>query len=216
MKSCWPSNLERQNVGLVLRVFNESTAAALQLHASRENLSSHTSVFISLITNIWKIFNVNTPNKGFRLNDTNSMPLRNNDVRFSFLSEVVEWLDNWKMMPGKLGKLNSQTFTSFRHSSIALRNTVNILTGSRGFIFVLSSFLQNDPLEHRFSLYRMMSGAQYIVMLSQMLETERRIKLSGVLKLSLLPSQLIVQFLWKNFLKHFLIRHAKTIQQLMI
>ena len=105
VKSCWPSNLERQNVGLALRVFNGSTAAALQLHATRENLSSQTSEFISLITNIWKIFNVNTPNKGFRLNDTNSMSLRNNDVSFSFLSKVVEWLDNWKMMPGKLGKL---------------------------------------------------------------------------------------------------------------
>ena len=79
VKSCWPSNLERHNVGLALRVFNESTAAALQLHASRENLSSQTSEFISLITNICKIFNVNTPNKGFRLNDTNSIPLRNND-----------------------------------------------------------------------------------------------------------------------------------------
>ena len=183
VKSCWPSNLERQNVGLALRVFNESTAAALQLHASRENLSPQTCAFISLITNIWKIFNVNTPNKGFRLNDTNSMPLRNNDVRFSFLSKVVEWLDYWKMMPGKLGKLSSQTFTSFRHSCIALQNTVNILTGSRGFTFVLSSFLQNYPLEHHFSLYRMISRAQFNVTLSQILETEKRIKLSGILKL---------------------------------
>ena len=150
MKSCWPSNLERQNVGLVLRVFNESTAAALQLHASRENLSSHTSEFISLITNIWKIFNV------------------------------------------------------------------NILTGSRGFIFVLSSFLQNDPLEHHFSLYRMMSGAQYNVMLSQILETERRNKLSGILKLFSATFPANRPDSLKEFLKHFLIRNAKTIQQLMI
>ena len=37
MKFCWSSNLERQNFGLALRVFNESTVAALQLHASKEN-----------------------------------------------------------------------------------------------------------------------------------------------------------------------------------
>ena len=36
VKSCWPSNLERQNVGMALRIFNDSTAA------------------ISLITRIWK------------------------------------------------------------------------------------------------------------------------------------------------------------------
>ena len=86
-------------------------------------------------------------------------------------------------MPGKLGKLSSQTFTSFRHSCIALQNTVDILTRSRGFTFVLSSFQQNDPLEHHFGPYRMMSGAQYNVMLSQILETERPIKSSGILKL---------------------------------
>ena len=85
------------------------------------------------------------------------------------------------MISGKLGKLSSQTFTSFRHSCIALQNSVNILTGSSDFTFVLSSFLQND--EHHFSIYRMMSGAQYNVTLSQILETERRIKLSGILKL---------------------------------
>ena len=87
------------------------------------------------------------------------------------------------MISGKLGKLSSQTFTSFRHSCIALQNSVNILTGSSDFTFVLSSFLQNDPLEHHFSIYRMMSRAQYNVTLSQILETERRIKLSGILKL---------------------------------
>ena len=92
VKSCWPSNLERQNVGLTLRVFNESTAAALQLHASRENLSSQTSEFISLITNIWKIFNVNTPNKGFRFNDTNSMPLRNNETKQSDFHQFSTFL----------------------------------------------------------------------------------------------------------------------------
>ena len=161
MKSCWPSNLERQNVGLSLRVFNESTVAALQLHASKENYSSQTSEFISLITDISIIFYVNTSNKGSRLKDTYSMPLRNNYLRFSFISKIVQWLGSWKEMHGKFGKLRSQTFTSFQHSCIALQNTVNIFVGYCGFSYVLSSFLQNDPLKRRFSLYRMMSGAQY-------------------------------------------------------
>ena len=182
-KSCWPSNLERQNVGLALRIFNDSTSAALQLKRSKKELSVQTSEFISLITRIWKIFNVGTPNKGVRLNDTDSQPLRNNDTRFIFLSRVVEWLDFWKSMPGKHGKLTCQTFTSFRHSCICLQNTVNILTGPCQFAYVLSSFLQNDPIEHHFGLYRMMSGAQYNITLCQILETERRIKLSGILKL---------------------------------
>ena len=142
-----------------------------------------TSEFISLITGIWKIFNVGTPNKGVRLNDTDSQPLRNNDTRFIFLSRVVEWLDFWKSMSGKHGKLTCQTFTSFQHSCICLQNTVNILTGPCQFSYVLISFLQNDPIEHHFGLYRMMSGAQYNITLCQILETERRIMFSGILKL---------------------------------
>ena len=120
------------------------------------------------------------------------------------------------MLPGKLGKLSSQTFTNFRHTCIALQNTVNILTGSRGFTCVLSSFVQNDPSEHHFSLYRMMSGAQHNVTLSQILETKRRNKLSGILKpfSATIPANR-PDYL-KEFLKHFLIRHAKTIQHLMI
>ena len=35
-KSCWPSNLERQNVGLASRIFNDSTSAALQLKRSKK------------------------------------------------------------------------------------------------------------------------------------------------------------------------------------
>ena len=61
--------------------------------------------------------------------------------------------------------------------------TVNHLTQDCGFSYVLSSFLQNDPLEHHFGLYRMMSGAQYHVSLCQILDSERRIKLSNILKL---------------------------------
>ena len=44
-------------------------------------------------------------------------------------------------------------------------------------------FPQTDPLEHHFGLYRMMSGSNYHVSYGQILETERRLKISSVLKL---------------------------------
>ena len=92
-KSCWPSSL-RQNVNLALRIFDDSTAAALTVHALNNDQVSETAQFINLICKIWKIFNVITPNKGIRLNDELSMPLQNSDVRFQFLSEVTKWLEN--------------------------------------------------------------------------------------------------------------------------
>ena len=60
---------------------------------------------------------------------------------------------------------------------------VDHLTHNCGFDYVLTSRLQNDPIEHHFGLYRMMSGAQYHISYSQILESERRIKLSSMLKI---------------------------------
>ena len=117
------------------------------------------------------------------MNDELSLPLVNNDPRFHYLGRIVDWLDRWKTFPEKTGKLSTQTFTSFRHSCLALPKIVNHLTHNRGFSFVLSSFLQTDPLEHHFGLYRMMAGAHYHITYCQILETERRIKLSNIIKL---------------------------------
>ena len=178
-KSCWPSNLERQNVSLALRVFDYSTAAALAIQdSSRQTFNYQTSDFIKKITRVWKIFNVNTPVKGIHLKDEYYMPLRYNDARFSFLSHLISWLDNWLNMPDS-GKLSKQTFTSFKHSTKSLTKIVNHLTENCGFDYVLTSFLQNDPLEHHFGLYRMMAGTHYHITYCQILETERRLKLSS-------------------------------------
>ncbi|KAI6655366.1 hypothetical protein LOD99_2201 [Oopsacas minuta] len=170
----------------IFKIFEESTAAALNVsYQSRYHTStnSQTADFIAIICNVWKLFNINTPNKGILHKDEFSVPLTYNDIRFMFLQRVVDWAECWRVMPDKRGKLSPQTFTSFRHSCIALPCIVNHLTGNCGYSYVLSSFLQNDPLEHHFGLYRMMSGAQYHISYCQVLETERRIKLSSILKL---------------------------------
>ena len=50
-----------------------------------------------------------------------------------------------------------------------------------GFTYILSSRLQNDPLEQHFGVYRQMSGGQYNISVVQILESERRLKLSSIL-----------------------------------
>ena len=66
---------------------------------------------------------------------------------------------------------------------MCLPKIVNYLTNSCGFDYVLSSFLQNDSLEHHFGLYRMLSGAQYQVTACQAYASQRHLKISSVLKL---------------------------------
>ena len=183
-KACWPTSLERQNVSLALKIFDTSTLAALSIYNSAQtNFETQTTEFLDIIIKVWKIFNVNTTHKHIRLNDDFSKPLTCDDNRFIFLRLIVNWLARWRSRENKHGKLSPQTFTSFSHSCLALIEIVKHLTQNCGFDYVLTSRLQNDPIEHHFGLYRMMSGAHYHVSYSQIIESERRIKLSSILKI---------------------------------
>ena len=127
-KACYPSNFERQNVNLALKVFDESTVGALRIFPiSHPTIESNTADFVNLVLNIWKIFNFNVPKKDVRLKDEFSKILEFNDSRFPFLSRVVDWLERWSRSDRK-GKLSAQTFTSFKHSCLALPKIVNYLT----------------------------------------------------------------------------------------
>ena len=181
-KVCWPTSLECQNVNLALRVSNESTCAALKIQNDLHPDSiNDTSNFVDVLSKIWKIFNINTPLKHVRLNDEYSRPLTDKDWRFVFLDLVSNWLERWTI--GKGGKLSAQTFISFRHSCITFPLIIAHLIQNCGFEYVLSSRPQNDPIEHQFGLYRMMSCAQYHITYSQILESQRRLNLSNILKL---------------------------------
>ena len=52
-----------------------------------------------------------------------------------------------------------------------------------GISYVLTGFLQNDSLEKYLVVYRLMSGCNYNISICQILESERRIQLSNILKL---------------------------------
>ena len=133
-------------------MFHDSTCAALRIqNDSRSDSRNDTSNFVYVMTNIRKIFNINTPLKHVRLNDEYSRPLTNLDWRFIFLELVCNWLERWRSTVGKDGKLSAHTFTSFRHSCIALPLIVSLLTQNCGYEYVLSSRLQNEPIEHQFA-----------------------------------------------------------------
>ena len=66
-KSLHPHSIERQNVKLVLRIFCDSTAAALQtLGPHNEQLPNWegTLVFVKTILKFWNIVNVKSSYKG--------------------------------------------------------------------------------------------------------------------------------------------------------
>ena len=194
-KSCYPSSLERQNVKLVLKVHvvHESTIAgfAIQNEQRSPAFKSNTSDFVGILLSLWKIFNVNIPYKHVRLNDPMSKPLTFNDERFIFLTRIVYWLDAWQSLPEKGGKLSKQV----------LPQITNFLTETCGYSYLLTSFLQTDPLEHLFGLYRMMSVTNYHVSYLQILESERRLKVSNIL--SMFSSQPVPSTSFQEFIQSF-------------
>ena len=182
----WPSTLERKSVPLALAVWDQSTSNAVLLYNQKNNISNQTSQFISLITRFWKMCNIHSPGKDIRLRDPDSRVFTLQDERFEFFSRFVSWLQDWKTLNcfGRDGKLSSHTFISLIHTCRVLPRIVNYLTSDAcGFSYVLTGFLQNDSLEKHFGVYRLMSGCNYNISICQILESERRIKLSNILKL---------------------------------
>ncbi|KAI6648653.1 Transposable element P transposase [Oopsacas minuta] len=68
VKACFPSSIERQDVELVLKVFNGLTLSALEIPYEKrcEEYRNNTSTFVRILPTLWKIFNVSTPSKGIR------------------------------------------------------------------------------------------------------------------------------------------------------
>jgi hypothetical protein len=75
-KALYPSNLERQNVQLALKVFDEKVLVALDHFAAQTNKDVRgTQFFISVIIKLWRIINVKSSNKGIRKRDSDSVPI---------------------------------------------------------------------------------------------------------------------------------------------
>ena len=82
-KSCLPTKLERQTVHLALRIFNDQTAAVIQIqNSTRDVFKTQTEDFIRIVFSVWKIFKINTATKGLRRRDSLSLPLTYNNSRF--------------------------------------------------------------------------------------------------------------------------------------
>ena len=100
-KALQPSNLERQNVRLVLQIFTDYVSHALQELGSKFAIPHlhDTAAFIKIVTMWWNIVNVKSPHKGLRLNNSFQQPLTTAETEPKmFLKEFVEWLSKWGLM----------------------------------------------------------------------------------------------------------------------
>ena len=83
-QSLYPNNFEKQEVQVVFKVFNEKTVAYLERNDRKD-----TARFVSLVTRMWNMLNVKSPEAGRRLKDPDRKQfLSDSDSRLDFLLKM--------------------------------------------------------------------------------------------------------------------------------
>ena len=85
-----PKPLQRQNIQLVVNVFNDKTVAGLISLQDKMNYSEGTAIFIKLITDWYKMMSVNSKYDHSRLNDNLRLPWTPECDSFNKLMSVCE------------------------------------------------------------------------------------------------------------------------------
>lgn len=185
-----PTGIQRQNVLLCVKLFDEKNISALRIKKDEFNSSvTGTISFMETIVTWWKIVNCKTPLKGKHSRDIYSEPVSSiEDERFIFLKKFAVWLCRWndmeiKNVDKRHGKLTDQTQHALLHTTETLMLLCKYLIEDCNFKYVLLGKFQTDPLEGRFGQYRQMCGGSYHVSVTQVLESEKKIKVLNFLKL---------------------------------
>ena len=176
-KSLHPGD-NKQSVPLALSIFHPTTSAAIKSYFPDR---SDAAEFLNLINIWWTISNSKSQcNTNNRLGNAAVQ----NDFKPQFMRHLAAWITNWQNMQ----YANSQKFTLTKQTSLAfivtLKCTASLLEDlfASGYNYVLTSRLQTDPLELRFSKYRQMSGGRFLVGLREVQISEGILSTISLLK----------------------------------
>lgn len=184
-KTVFPTNLEREKVSLACNVFDLTTYCALKSEYERNSgivRSEGTAEFVKIILEWWTIVNVKSKFHGIsKINDLAHPFFSVDDDRIKFLKKFLIWLKKWEFLG--LSGLSSQTFSALYQCTSVLIDFIiysfKILTVE----FVLPGKLQTDNLEKRFSSYRQLSGGNYNISVTQLIEAEKKLRVKSTLGL---------------------------------
>lgn len=178
MKSIFPSNLERQNVNLVIKFFNKFVREGLLKPGPVHNILSfkETADFVEIICKWWGIFNVKTPVKGIHQRNEIMASLTANklDEKYKFLKKFLAWLDAWERMKCSTGALSKETHTALVQTTYGMLQFTEYCIHELNMKYILTGKIKTDSLEARFGKYRQLTGSQYPISIRQLLECEKK------------------------------------------
>ncbi|GFR28328.1 transposable element P transposase [Trichonephila clavata] len=152
LKALKPTNFEKQNVQLVLKIFEESNMTALNVLQDKlgyPEMFKDTAIFIKHVLAFWQIMDIKNPTKV----KVNSVPFSSiDDDRFLFFSKFVQWLDCWKNLKQnkREGCFSEETLFALRQTVNTILELIKSLLTEQNFKYVLTGKFQTDNLEARF------------------------------------------------------------------
>ena len=159
-KSLFPHSIERQNVRLGLKIFDDSTAKALIImgpkHAQLLNWKG-TSTFILVIIKLWDMLNIKSYGKGIRLRKSDANCFESiNDPRLVWMEKFVSWLHCWNRynVQHDSGFLSKETYLALTHTVNTFVILIRDLLQHNVLKSILTGKFQTDQLESRFGHYR--------------------------------------------------------------
>jgi hypothetical protein len=190
LKVLAPRPIERCNVMLAVRMFHESTIAALRFYSDIHPEWAPTADFLDIINTWWNIVNVRTTSLGMKKRDDMRRPIIASDTsRPDFLRRFCTWLKEWQSKSVCETSLSRETFTCAIQTGTALPDLAAYLLEVKEFRYVLLGKINSDAIEHRFGHYRQLAGANYFLSVRQFLEAEKAIRLKSLVKYSKLSME---------------------------
>ena len=132
------------------------------------------------------IFKVNTTVEGIYKRLPDCDPIRSvNSHQMIWMAKFVSWLQSWKLysMSHPKSFLTNETFIALSHTVNTVLIMIPDLLQHHNLKYILLSKFQTDNFEGRFGLYRQLSGCNYLVSVKDVMYSQRKLKIKGLLRL---------------------------------
>ncbi|MEL7309587.1 MAG: hypothetical protein AAGK05_18200, partial [Pseudomonadota bacterium] len=119
--------------------------------------------------------------KGDHKRNDLAKPIIMNDSRIDLLRHYALWFEQWKNSSDFQHALSKQTFLALSATCNSLADLSEYLLHEKGLDYILLGKFQTDQLERRFGRYRQLHGGNYYISVRQLLQSEKKIKVSAAL-----------------------------------
>ena len=123
--------------------------------------------------------NVKSRETGRRKKDQRRASIDKNTINdtIGYLKKFKTWVEKWRASAHQ--GLSRQTFAALLHTTSGFIQLIEYVIRVKGTDYLLTGFIQSDPLEGRFRWYRQLCGANYLISVLQFLQAEKPPAYSG-------------------------------------